>query len=73
MNPPDLKALTTGDDKYLLIKVSKERKKMWVTYLNGDDPDGEHEFYWGLSVSFLVERCSIPQSGEIHVTYLACY
>ena len=35
---------------------SKERKKMWVTYLNGDDPDGEHEFYWGQSVSFLVER-----------------
>ncbi len=29
---------------------------MWVTYLNGDDPDGEHEFYWGQSVSFLVER-----------------
>jgi hypothetical protein len=56
MNPPDLKALTTGDEEYLLIKVSKERKKMWVTYLNGDDPDGEHEFYWGQSVSFLVER-----------------
>ena len=29
---------------------------MWVTYLNGDDPDGEHEFFWGQSVSFLVER-----------------
>ena len=29
---------------------------MWVTYLNGDDPDGEHEFYWSLSVSYLVER-----------------
>jgi hypothetical protein len=56
MNPPDLKALTTGDEEYLLIKVSKERKKCWVTYLNGDDPDGEHEFYWGQSVSFLVER-----------------
>ena len=56
MNPPDLRGLTSGDEEYLLIKVSKERKKMWVTYLNGDDPDGEHEFYWGLSVSFLVER-----------------
>ena len=56
MNPPDLRGLTNGDEEYLLIKVSKERKKMWVTYLNGDDPDGEHEFYWGLSVSYLVER-----------------
>jgi hypothetical protein len=36
--------------------VSKERKKCWVTYLNGDDPDGEHEFYWGMSVSYLIER-----------------
>ena len=42
MNPPDLTALTAGDEEYLLIKVSKERKKCWVTYLNGDDPDGEH-------------------------------
>ena len=56
MNPPDLRGLTNGDEEYLLIKVSKEGKKMWVTYLNGDDPDGEHEFYWGLSVSYLVER-----------------
>ncbi len=56
MNPPDLTVLTAGDEEYLLIKVSKERKKCWVTYLNGDDPDGEHEFYWGQSVSFLVER-----------------
>ena len=56
MNPPDLSALTTGDEEYLLIRVSKERKKMWVSYLNGDDPDEEHEFYWGQSVSYLVER-----------------
>jgi hypothetical protein len=56
MNPPDLRGLTNGDEEYLLIKLSKETKKMWVTYLNGDDPDGEHEFYWGLSVSYLVER-----------------
>ncbi len=54
MHPPDLKGLTQGDEEYILIKVSKEKKKMWVTYLNDDDPDGEHEFDWGQSVSFLV-------------------
>jgi hypothetical protein len=73
MNPPDLRELTEGDEEYLLIKVSKERKKMWVTYLNGDDPDGEHEHYWGLSVNFLVgegrapdpPRLSQDQRGEL--------
>ena len=46
---------------------------MWVTYLNGDDPDGEHEHYWGLSVNFLVgdglaldpPRLSQDQRGEL--------
>jgi hypothetical protein len=33
---------------------------MWVTYLSGDDPDDEHEFYYGLSVSYLVERDRAP-------------
>jgi hypothetical protein len=56
MNPPDLTALTTGDEEYLLIKVSKKQKKCWVTYLNGGDPDSEHEFYYGMSVSYLIER-----------------
>ncbi len=56
MNPPDLTALTTGDEEYLLVKVSKKQKKCWVTYLNGGDPDSEHEFYYGTSVSYLIER-----------------
>ena len=64
MNPPDLTALTTGDEEYLLIKVSRERKKCWVTYLNGDDPDGEHEFYWGMSVSYFVERDRETSAGH---------
>jgi hypothetical protein len=64
MNPLDLKALTTGDEEYLLIKVSKERMKCWVTYLNGDDPDGEHEFYWGMSVSHFVERDRETSAGH---------
>ncbi len=34
---------------------------MWVTYLSGDDPDGEHEFYYGLSVSYPVERDRAPE------------
>ena len=37
MNPPDLSALTNGDEEYLLVKVSKKQKKCWVTYLDGDD------------------------------------
>ena len=63
VNPPDLTALTTGDEEYLLVRVSKEQKKCWVTYLNGDDPDSEQEFYWGLSVSYLVERDRKTSAG----------
>ena len=48
--------MANGDEEYLLVKVSKKQKKCWVTYLDGDDPEGEHEFYWGTSVSYLVER-----------------
>jgi hypothetical protein len=63
MNPPDLTALTTGDEEYLLVRVSKEQKKCWVTYLNGEDPDSEQEFYWGMSVSYLVERDRATSAG----------
>ena len=45
----------------MLIRVSKEKRKCWVTYLNGEDPDTEHEFYYGMSVSYLAER---DRSGD---------
>ena len=44
MSPPDLTPLTQGDEEYILIKVSKEKKTCWVTYLNGRDPDTDREF-----------------------------
>jgi hypothetical protein len=56
MAPPDLSALTTGDEEYMLIRVSKQKRKCWVTYLNGGDPDTEHEFYYGMAISYLIER-----------------
>ena len=31
MTPPDLTPLTKGDEQYILIKVSKEKKRCWVT------------------------------------------
>jgi hypothetical protein len=61
MAPPDLTALTTGDEEYMLVRVSKQKRKCWVTYLNGEDPDTEHEFYYGMSVSYLAER---DRSGD---------
>ena len=63
-NPPDLSAMANGDEEYLLVKVSKKQKKCWVTYLDGDDPEGEHEFYWGTSVSYLVERKRSPSPSS---------
>ncbi len=54
MNPPDLSALTNGDEEYLLVKVSKNKRRCWVTYLDGEDPDVEREFYIGTTVSGLL-------------------
>ncbi len=31
LSPPDLTPLTKGDEEYILIKVSKEKKRCWVT------------------------------------------
>ena len=44
MNPPDLTPLTKDDEEYILVKVSKAKKKCWVTYLNGNDPETDREF-----------------------------
>jgi hypothetical protein len=55
MNPPDLTALTTGDEEYILVKVSRKKRACWVTYLNGEDPDIEREFYIGTTVSGLMD------------------
>jgi hypothetical protein len=54
MNPPDLSALMNGDEEYLLVKVSKKKRRCWVTYLDGEDPDVEREFYIGTTVSGLM-------------------
>ena len=54
MNPPDLSALTKGDEEYLLVKVSRNKRRCWVTYLDGEDPDVEREFYIGTTVSGLM-------------------
>jgi hypothetical protein len=44
LSPPDLTPLTNGDEEYILVRVSKEKKRCWVTYLNGRDPDTDREF-----------------------------
>jgi hypothetical protein len=55
MNPPDLTALTTGDEEYILVKVSRKKRACWVTNLNGGDPDNEHEFHIGTTMSGLMD------------------
>ena len=54
MNPHDLSTLTNADEEYLLVKVSKKKRRCWVTYLDGEDPDVEREFYIGTTVSGLM-------------------
>ncbi len=54
MNPPDLAPLTKGDEEYILVKVSKEKRRCWVTYLHGEDPETEREFYIGTTVAELL-------------------
>ena len=73
MNPPDLTPLTKGDEEYILVKVSREKKKCWVTYLNGQDPETEREFFIGTTVAGLmtptrpVNRPREPSLGEVQL------
>ncbi len=55
MSLPDLTPLTQGDEEYILIKVSKEKKRCWVTYLNGQDPDADREFSINTTVIGLLD------------------
>jgi hypothetical protein len=56
MSPPDLTPLTNGDEEYILVRVSKEKKKCWVTYLNGQDPDTDREFAINTTVKALLDQ-----------------
>jgi hypothetical protein len=61
MSPPDLSPLTNGDEEYILVKVSKKKRRCWVTYLNGEDPETEREFHIGTTVSGLLA----PKHAEV--------
>ncbi len=61
MSPPDLAPLTKGDEQCILVKVSREKKRCWVTYLNGEDPETEREFYIGTTVNGLLA----PDHAEV--------
>jgi hypothetical protein len=52
--PPDLTPLMNGDEEYILVKVSKVKRRCWVTYLNGGNPETEREFYIGTTVAGLL-------------------
>jgi hypothetical protein len=54
MNPPDLSPLTKEDEEYILVKVSKKKRRCWVTYLNGENPETEREFHIETTVSGLL-------------------
>jgi hypothetical protein len=56
MSPPDLTPLTNGDEEYILVRVSKEKGKCWVTYLNGQDPDTDREFAINTTVKALLDQ-----------------
>jgi hypothetical protein len=62
MNQPDLSALTNGDVEYILVKVSRKKRRCWGTYLNGEDPDIESEIYIGTTVSGLLD----PRPAEVN-------
>jgi hypothetical protein len=36
--------------------VSRKKRRCWVTYLNGENPETEREFYIGTTVSGLLDR-----------------
>ena len=61
MSPPDLTPLTQGDEEYILVKVSKEKKTCWVTYLNGQDPDTDRVF----SIDTTVEGLLIQEHSDV--------
>jgi hypothetical protein len=48
--------LTNGDEEYILVRVSKEKEKCWVTYLNGQDPDTDREFAINTTVKALLDQ-----------------
>ena len=56
LSPPDLTPLTNGDEEYILVRVSKEKKRCWVTYLNGRDPDTDREFTIDTTVQALLDQ-----------------
>jgi hypothetical protein len=55
------------------VRVSKEKRRCWVTYLNGQDPETEREFFIVTTVAGLmapirpVNRPREPRLGEVQL------
>ncbi len=65
MNLPDLTPLTKDDEEYILVKVSKGKKKCWVTYLNGKDPETDREFSIETTVIGLLDPELDPEHTDV--------